>query len=113
VYVLGSYLHWHIVAGVLASIPLTSLTCFCFVPESPVWLAKKGLAEEAQDALAWLRGDKKQVGLRLVITEHYPLFLSFVWQCPMKDRGIVMNNIRVISECVVFTFSQTIPTGLA
>ncbi|PNF26876.1 hypothetical protein B7P43_G16263 [Cryptotermes secundus] len=65
VYVLGSYLHWHIVAGLLASIPLTSLTCFFFIPESPVWLAKKGHAEEAQRALTWLRGDKKQASFEL------------------------------------------------
>lgn len=65
VYVLGSYLHWHTVAGVLASLPLTSFACFFFVPESPVWLAKKGLTEEAQQALTWLRGDKKQASLEL------------------------------------------------
>jgi hypothetical protein len=100
------------VAGVLAALPLTSFTCFFFVPESPVWLAKKGLAEEAQQALTWLRGDKKQVGLSLVITEHYPLFPSFVCQCPMDDRGMVMNGVGVISEYVVFTLSETFPTGL-
>lgn len=107
VYVLGSYLHWHIVAGLLASIPLTSLTCFFFIPESPVWLAKKGHAEEAQRALTWLRGDKKQVGLSLVITERYPLCPSFVCHCPMKGQGMV-----VISEFVVSTLSETFPTGL-
>jgi hypothetical protein len=112
VYVLGSYLHWHIVAGVLATLPLTSFTCLFFVPESPVWLAKKGLAEEAQQALMWLRGDKKQVGLSLIITEHYPLFPSFVCQCPVGDRGMVMNGVGVISVYVVFTLSETVPTGL-
>ncbi|KDR20984.1 facilitated trehalose transporter Tret1-2 homolog isoform X2 [Zootermopsis nevadensis] len=65
VYALGSYLHWHIVAGVLATIPLTSFTAFFFVPESPVWLAKKGLVEEAEDAFTWLRGDEKQAKLEL------------------------------------------------
>jgi hypothetical protein len=49
------------VAGVLAVIPLTSLTCFYFVRETPVWLAKKGLVEEAREALTWLRGDEYQV----------------------------------------------------
>lgn len=85
-YALGSYLHWHIVAGVLATIPLTSLTVFFFVPESPVWLAKKGLEEEAEDALTWLRGDVIQVALRQVIAECYPMSLSFVHDCRIKYK---------------------------
>jgi len=61
VYSLGSYLHWQTVAGLLAFLPLTSLICFYFARETPVWLAKKGLVEEAEDSLTWLRGDEYQV----------------------------------------------------
>lgn len=78
-YALGSYLHWHIVAGVLATIPLTSFTAFFFVPESPVWLAKKGLVEEAEDAFTWLRGDEKQVDLEAsYCLSLYIIFLLFI-----------------------------------
>ena len=60
-YALGSYLHWNTVAGLLAVLPFASLICFYYARETPVWLAKKGLVEEAKDALTWLRGDEDQV----------------------------------------------------
>ncbi|KAJ9574691.1 hypothetical protein L9F63_008152 [Diploptera punctata] len=65
VYSLGSYLHWRIVAAVLALLPLTSFLMFFFVPESPIWLAKNGCHEEAEIVLRWLRGNEKLAKLEL------------------------------------------------
>jgi hypothetical protein len=51
------------VAGLVAFIPFASFICLFFVPETPAWLAKRGLYEDAQQSLTWLRGDRKQVGI--------------------------------------------------
>ncbi|XP_069695579.1 facilitated trehalose transporter Tret1-2 homolog [Periplaneta americana] len=65
VYVLGTYLQWQVVAGLLTVPPLTSLIVFIFVPETPVWLAKKERLEEAEEALTWLRGNEDKAKLEL------------------------------------------------
>ncbi|XP_063236882.1 facilitated trehalose transporter Tret1-like [Bacillus rossius redtenbacheri] len=56
VFVMGTILPfvWSQVACLL--VVLLFLCAFAWLPESPVYLVKKGLADEAQRALAWLRG---------------------------------------------------------
>jgi hypothetical protein len=44
--------------------------------------------------------------------EASPLVPSIVPHCPMKDLGMVMNGVRVISECLIFKLSETILVGL-
>ena len=56
VYALGSVLPWRTVAALAAILPLSALLAFCFLPESPHWLARRGREEEALKALTWLRG---------------------------------------------------------
>lgn len=37
-------------------LPVASTLSFFFLPESPVWLVRKGYPEVAKKALIWLRG---------------------------------------------------------
>lgn len=53
---MGSFLRWRTVALCSACIPVISFILLFFVPESPVWLAKKHKPKQARRALAWLRG---------------------------------------------------------
>lgn len=55
-YILGSLLNWRIVAGLSLLLPVTSTLSFFFLPESPVWMVRKGYPEAAKRALVWLRG---------------------------------------------------------
>lgn len=62
VYMLGSWLHWRVVAFLAVSLPLISCLILFFFPESPVWLLRKKKTDEARKALLWLRGgDEKKV----------------------------------------------------
>ncbi|XP_062712852.1 proton myo-inositol cotransporter hmit-1.2-like [Aedes albopictus] len=53
---MGSFLRWRTVALCSACLPVISFILLFFVPESPVWLAKKHKEKQARRALAWLRG---------------------------------------------------------
>lgn len=56
IYALSSVLPWQEVARVAIILPICALLAFFFLPESPLWLAKMGRADEALKALTWLRG---------------------------------------------------------
>lgn len=57
-YSLGAVMHWRNVAWISIAIPCVTLTAIFFVPESPIWLVRKGRTEQAQRSLVWLRCDK-------------------------------------------------------
>jgi MFS family permease len=58
VYLFGSVLpeDWQGVAGVCAVFPVISAVVIWLLPESPVWLASRGRALEAENSLRRLRG---------------------------------------------------------
>ncbi|KAK4875499.1 hypothetical protein RN001_011921 [Aquatica leii] len=56
VYMLGTAAHWRIVAGLSVILPTLAILVFFFLPESPVWLVRKGQVEKASKACYWLRG---------------------------------------------------------
>ncbi|XP_067005259.2 facilitated trehalose transporter Tret1 [Anabrus simplex] len=56
VYMLGAVMHWRPAAAVSASIPIISVLCMMWIPESPLWLLSRGRTEDALKALCWLRG---------------------------------------------------------
>ncbi|KAK5644843.1 hypothetical protein RI129_006143 [Pyrocoelia pectoralis] len=56
VYMLGTAVHWRLVAGISIVLPIVAIIMFCFLPESPAWLVKKGRLEEAKKSCLWLSG---------------------------------------------------------
>ncbi|KAF5307093.1 hypothetical protein FQR65_LT07152 [Abscondita terminalis] len=56
VYLLGTAAHWRIVSGLSIILPTLAIIVFFFLPESPVWLVRKGHIEKASKACFWLRG---------------------------------------------------------
>ncbi|XP_077290096.1 trehalose transporter 1-like protein [Arctopsyche grandis] len=60
VHVIGTYINWHLTAGISALVPFFSFVFMSFVPESPSWLASKGQTEKAVKAFKWLRGCDEQ-----------------------------------------------------
>ncbi|KAF5278406.1 hypothetical protein FQA39_LY05895 [Lamprigera yunnana] len=60
VYLLGTAAHWRLVAGLSIILPTVAIIVIWFLPESPVWLVRKGLIDEANKACYWLRGGNVQ-----------------------------------------------------
>lgn len=58
VHVLGTYLHWRLIAFMSMSIAALSFLIVCISPETPTWLICKGLTEEAERSFYWLRPNK-------------------------------------------------------
>ncbi|KAJ8920036.1 hypothetical protein NQ315_011686 [Exocentrus adspersus] len=56
IYALGSLFQWRYVAGLSTIPPIAAILAFFFLPESPVWLVRKGEMESAKQSLTWLRG---------------------------------------------------------
>jgi len=90
VFALGATLHWRIVAAI-ASIPAAiSWIAFRFLPESPVFLVRKGRLDEAQKALDWLRGGATSgqvCSLKPLYFFSLP-YVYFLTDLPYKGRGI-------------------------
>lgn len=53
---LGTFLFVYFYIGLSTILPLLSAVSFYFLPESPVWLVRRGYIDIAKKALVWLRG---------------------------------------------------------
>lgn len=60
-YVFGSFLSWHVLAGISTCIPILAITFMFFMPESPNFLISKSKPEKAMKSLAKLRGSNYDV----------------------------------------------------
>ncbi|CAB4054458.1 unnamed protein product [Lepeophtheirus salmonis] len=65
--ILGSFIHWRIVAGIIATCPILGslllLTCY----ESPIWLLRNGKDEAAMESLVYFHGVLHAEGERVSI----------------------------------------------
>ncbi|XP_066148673.1 facilitated trehalose transporter Tret1-2 homolog [Euwallacea fornicatus] len=59
-HLLGTFLTWQTAALVISMFPLVSWLLMIFTPESPAWLAQKGLTKNAQRSFFWLRGSSEE-----------------------------------------------------
>lgn len=65
VFLVGSLLWWRYVC-VLSALPtIIGFIWLRFLPESPVWLVRRGQLKKAQDTLDWLRGGAGSVQVSL------------------------------------------------
>lgn len=55
-YVIGAFVSWRTTALISCSVPIITIFCVSFVPETPLWLLSKGRKRDAIKALQWLRG---------------------------------------------------------
>ena len=55
-YIIGAFVPWHVLAGILSTFPLLMTTAMIFQPETPVWLMSHGRPQDARNSLAKLRG---------------------------------------------------------
>lgn len=66
-HMMSAVLTWRSVAWYCTIVPVVSAVCCALlVPESPIWLARKGRRERAQAALVWLRCDAAMAGRELI-----------------------------------------------
>jgi len=49
---------WVVTTGICAGLPVLMVVAMLFVPDSPVFLVRKGKMDEANKSLTWLRGKK-------------------------------------------------------
>jgi SP family facilitated glucose transporter-like MFS transporter 8 len=57
-YVVGSYTLYHDFAIICLSIPVIFAATFFWMPETPVYLLRRGALKQAKGSLAWLRGGR-------------------------------------------------------
>ena len=56
-YLMGAFLPWDILSYFCAVIPFIGCVAMLIMPESPLWLASKGLHTEATEAALWLKNE--------------------------------------------------------
>ena len=65
VFLIGSLLSWRYVCALSALPAVIGFIWLRFLPESPVWLVRRGQLKKAQDTLDWLRGGAGSVQVSL------------------------------------------------
>jgi len=61
VYLLGTFLPWHILSYICSVVPLITFVGIIFAPESPYWLFANGKVAEAEKAYNWLNDITKPI----------------------------------------------------
>ena len=96
---------------IAAGVPACLFLSFAiFIPESPIWYAKKGLFEEARKSLEWLRGSKYQLKEELEEMERL-LAIKQNWKDSVKEmtqRKFIFPIIMLIFFMFIQPFSGII-----
>lgn len=64
-FVLAAFFEWRTIAWASIVIPTIGLFTIFIVPETPVWLVRKGRIEKALKSLIWLRGNQSHATIEL------------------------------------------------
>ena len=67
--VVGKYVTWKVLSGILLVFPTLMAVWMFFMPESPVFLVSKGRREDAKKSLLFLRGPNFDVSTELATIE--------------------------------------------
>ncbi|PNF21446.1 hypothetical protein B7P43_G13563 [Cryptotermes secundus] len=110
VYLVGAYVSYLWLCIACATIPAVFLLTFAWMPDSPIYLASKGKAEEAERSLRWLRGAR-------CITDYdvkYELdrIQKFVSETSRKSpsQKTASEDTQIITNCM--TTARDIPKRL-
>lgn len=57
-FALGAVHHWRTIAWASIVLPSITLIAIAIIPETPIWLVRKGRIDKALESLTWLRGNK-------------------------------------------------------
>ncbi|XP_053674994.1 facilitated trehalose transporter Tret1-like [Anopheles nili] len=79
-YVAGAFLHYYVIPWVCITVPVFFLITFCFLPESPSYLAKVHQLQAAESSLRYFRGIQSEKDA--VTVEEYVRELRHLHQTP-------------------------------
>ena len=60
-YAIGAYLNWRLLSIVCSTVPVLTIICLHFLPQSPVFLITKDCMPQAMSSLQFYRGDNVDV----------------------------------------------------
>lgn len=86
-FIVGSFYHWRTVALINCSVPILSIICLFFIPESPHWLIMKNRLEDARKSLRWLRGWTTEENIELEFRE----LCQYLNKNPSGEGDLISN----------------------
>jgi SP family facilitated glucose transporter-like MFS transporter 8 len=100
VYLVGAYVSYLWLCIASAIIPAIILLTFVWVPDSPMYLASRGKAEEAERALRWFRGARyiKDYDVKHELERIQKFVSETTGKSPSKKTE--SKDIRVRTECM-------------
>ncbi|KAH9424590.1 facilitated trehalose transporter Tret1-2 homolog [Dermatophagoides pteronyssinus] len=108
-YVIGKYFIWSDLALFLTAFPLLLLLTILFMPESPVWLLKKGRISEATEANIYLHGAEGSRRMAVDIT----IPTTYVIEQDSNDNGngigggiYINGNASIMQQFRLFSLSK-------
>lgn len=100
VYLVGAYVSYLWLCIASAFIPAIFLLTFVWMPDSPIYLASKGKAEEAETSLRWFRGARYIPDYD--VKHELERIQKFVSETTRKSpsQKTTSKDIRIIRNCV-------------
>lgn len=93
-FIMGTYLEYKIVQGILIFLPIIFFISFLFLPETPAYLMKRNMPREAEESLRYLRGYH---GVSNVMSDNFKLELDKLTQLTLQDESKPLNEDNKIT----------------
>ncbi|TRY68549.1 hypothetical protein TCAL_08629, partial [Tigriopus californicus] len=109
VYIIGSYVPWRYTAFIGATTPFTIFGLLAFSHESPIYLMKKGLVDEAWNALVWYRGQEFDVGNEIceIRAENEASYQEFVET--KRSHFVLVERDTIRPACIAIGLMGLLP----
>ncbi|XP_046912227.1 trehalose transporter 1-like protein [Dermatophagoides farinae] len=114
-YIIGKYFIWSDLALFLTAFPLLLLLTILFMPESPVWLLKKGRISEATEANMFLHGAEgsRRVAVDITIPATYVIpqdsnenGIASAAAAGIGDGVYINGNASIVQQFRLFSLSK-------